>query len=131
MHVCDGFSLHSMDCTLPCLTCLIQFAREQHLIPLHSVTGVCCRDDRWNWLDAFIIAVSLVDFIISMAGSGSGTALSVIRIVRILRIVRLISFMEKMAYLVSAFVKGMESVCWVLLLWVPIRVGVVVQVSAG
>jgi len=75
-------------------------------------------EDKWNWLDAFIIAVSLLDFFINLVTSGTNTALSVFRLVRILRIIRVISFLDKMVYLVSAFLKGMESVMWVLVLWV-------------
>jgi len=80
--------------------------------------GMLFWEDWWNWLDALIIAVSILDFSVSLASGGSSSALSVFRLVRILRVIRVISFMEKMVYLVQAFWMGMESVCWVLILWV-------------
>jgi len=74
--------------------------------------------DKWNWLDAFIVFISLIDFAIELLSDGdSGSTFSVFRLIRVLRVIRVISFLEKMVYLVSAFVKGMESVLWVLVLW--------------
>jgi len=79
--------------------------------------GMLFWEDTWNWLDAGIIVTSLIDFVIYLVvGDGAGF-LSVVRLVRILRIIRVISFLEKMVYLVSAFIKGLENVFWVLVLW--------------
>jgi len=76
-------------------------------------------EDCWNWLDATIVVLCLADSVVQAASGGSsGTVLSVIRLIRILRIVRVVSFLEKLVYLVAAFLTGMQSVSWVMLLWV-------------
>jgi len=41
----------------------------------------------------------------------------VIRLVRILRVIRVITFLDTMVYLVSAFLKAMQTIVWVLVLW--------------
>ena len=43
--------------------------------------------DPWHWLDAVVVAVSVVDFIISIAARGGGGAgLSAVRLLRVVRV---------------------------------------------
>jgi len=75
-------------------------------------------EDAWNWMDASIIAVCLADFVVTVAlDNDSNSALTVIRLVRILRVIRVITFLDTMVYLVSAFLKAMQTIVWVLVLW--------------
>ena len=75
-------------------------------------------DEYWHHIDACVVLVSLVDYIVTLASDDDGNGLSVLRLVRVLRVLRIISHSEKLASLVSAFAKGMESLMWVLLLLV-------------
>lgn len=72
--------------------------------------------DAWNILDFVVVLFSIVDFIMSNSGGGASTGLSVVRLVRIIRVIRVISFLDKLVYLVSAFIKGMASAGWVFVL---------------
>jgi len=76
--------------------------------------------DGWNLLDFFVVVFSLIDFFMTFvgAGDGAGGGLSVVRLVRIVRVIRVISFLEKLVYLVAAFVKGMASAFWVFILMI-------------
>jgi len=75
-------------------------------------------DDAWNWLDFVVIIICLIDFGIAMSSGGEGSAISIFRLLRILRVIRVVSFLDTLVYLVAAFVQGMQSVSWVLFLWV-------------
>jgi len=74
-------------------------------------------DDAWNWLDFIVIVICLLDFGIAMSSGGEGSAISIFRLLRVLRVIRVVSFLDTLVYLVAAFVQGMQSVAWVLFLW--------------
>jgi len=100
------------------LECIFLFAFTLELTLNLVGYGRLFLTDAWNTLDFVVVIFSIVDFIISNSGGGASTGLSVVRLVRIIRVIRVISFLDKLVYLVSAFMKGMMSAGWVFVLMI-------------
>jgi hypothetical protein len=64
--------------------------------------------DQWHWLDAFVVLTSIVDIIVSTQLGSSSSGISVLRLTRVLRVARVVGAVDKMAYLVTAFINGLK-----------------------
>jgi hypothetical protein len=74
---------------------------------LHKTSYI--RGDRWNWLDFFIVIVSIPDLFDSDK-LGRFSSLKIIRTFRILRPLRSINKVKRMKFLINALLKSMPGV---------------------
>ena len=74
--------------------------------------------DPWHHLDALVVFTSTIDFIVTQVQESKMSGLSVFRLLRSIRVLRVISHSETMSSLLASFMKGMQSLSWVILLLV-------------
>jgi len=63
--------------------------------------------DGWNWLDFFVVCVSVFDFFPNVKSNG----LKVFRMFRILRPLRSINTMPRMKSLIGSLIKSIPGLC--------------------
>eukprot|EP00929_Paragymnodinium_shiwhaense_P000037 TRINITY_DN10010_c0_g1_i1.p1 TRINITY_DN10010_c0_g1~~TRINITY_DN10010_c0_g1_i1.p1 ORF type:complete len:670 (-),score=116.60 TRINITY_DN10010_c0_g1_i1:337-2346(-) len=82
----------------------------------------CCRsrDLTWNYLDVFIVAASLTDAVIMLAGSGWQSslflALKVFRVLRLVRITKTSRFFHNLRIMVYSMLQTLQALLWFLVL---------------
>eukprot|EP00930_Biecheleria_cincta_P096166 TRINITY_DN8803_c0_g1_i1.p1 TRINITY_DN8803_c0_g1~~TRINITY_DN8803_c0_g1_i1.p1 ORF type:complete len:554 (-),score=105.78 TRINITY_DN8803_c0_g1_i1:153-1793(-) len=78
--------------------------------------------DRWNWLDMFLVGLSIFDAWISPFIGAEDSGFEILRLVRILRILRLLKLVRALQMsrnlwlLVQGFTESLSTLNWVLLL---------------
>ena len=75
---------------------------------LHKTSYI--RGDKWNWLDFFIVIVSIPDLLPDADKLGRFSSLKIIRTFRILRPLRSINKIKRMKFLINALLKSMPGV---------------------
>jgi Ca2+-binding EF-hand superfamily protein len=86
---------------------------------LHKVNYFLMEERNWNCFDFTLVALSIVDLIMEIVGSGAssvGSSLKTIKMLRIVRIFRVFRFFKELSLLAAMIADSVKSLLWALVM---------------